>query len=57
MIAVDVVLYNVAVITSATISIMETKAVTSTIPMVLIGVSDPVALGLVHQSLLARGAT
>jgi putative tryptophan/tyrosine transport system substrate-binding protein len=46
-IAVDMARNNVAAIVSATNAIVAAKAVTSTIPLVFIGGTDPVAIGLV----------
>jgi putative ABC transport system substrate-binding protein len=46
-IAVEMARNKVAVITSATNALVAAKAVTNTIPLVFIGASDPVALGLV----------
>ena len=48
-IAIELVRNKVAVISAATPAIIAAKAVTSTIPMVFIGASDPIAIGLVSS--------
>jgi putative tryptophan/tyrosine transport system substrate-binding protein len=48
-IAIELVRNKVAAISAATPAIIAAKAVTSTIPMVFIGASDPIAIGLVSS--------